>query len=221
MNKVCKQIEKATGAMAAFDGSKLLFMSAPIADAPVRIAIAHRSLLFCRTAQSLYPPLSPHLCSLPSVAPSAAHHHRHVDGRRRRAVSGRVTGRADCRCGRQAGRQGRCGCCCHCCRLCCRLCCRRRDRQGVHRAFCCNCSVRGAARAARSVLRRRCARRIGGDAARTTAGARHCCQDAVFGYRVRLGHHGIRVQSSPPNKSTSVLAHHSLPHSTQTGIFTL
>ena len=44
MNKVCKQIEKATGAMSAFDGSKLLFMSAPIADAPVRIAIAHRSL---------------------------------------------------------------------------------------------------------------------------------------------------------------------------------
>lgn len=37
MNKVCKQIEKATGAMSAFDGSKLLFMSAPIADAPVRM----------------------------------------------------------------------------------------------------------------------------------------------------------------------------------------
>jgi hypothetical protein len=43
MNKVCKQIEKATGALSAFDGSKLLFMSAPIADAPVRIVIAHRT----------------------------------------------------------------------------------------------------------------------------------------------------------------------------------
>jgi hypothetical protein len=36
MNKVCKQVERATGAMSAFDGSKLLFMSAPIPDAPVR-----------------------------------------------------------------------------------------------------------------------------------------------------------------------------------------
>ena len=36
MNKVCQQVEKATGAMAAFDGSRLLFMSAPIPDAPVR-----------------------------------------------------------------------------------------------------------------------------------------------------------------------------------------